>query len=291
STSNAFIQPFGKQRVTSGVETATIYLVPGARYNYNVSYYIGPQDMKILSAGHQGFELIVSFGVFDPISKGLLYVMRFLNEHIRSWGACIILISVMIFLLLFPLTAKSMASMKKMQELQPEIEQLRKLYKDQPQKLNKDIMNLYRENKVNPFGGCLPMFLQIPVFFALYQALMRSVDLKGAEFLWIEDLAEPDRLFTLKDSFPVIGNEINLLPLIMVVAMFMQQKLSMKSSSGSTTMQEQQKIMMFFFPLIFGFLFYHFPSGLTLYWVSYTILSVLSQRRLGQAKVKKEQKV
>ena len=125
------------------------------------------------------------------------------------------------------------------------------------------------------------MFLQIPVFFALYQALMRSIELKGAKFLWIKDLSEPDRLIMLSKEYPIILDEINLLPLIMVVAMFFQQKLSMKSS-GSSTMQEQQKMMMFVFPLLFGFLFYRFPSGLTIYWVSYTILSIISQRRISR---------
>jgi len=171
--------------------------------------------------------------------------------------------------------------MKKMQALQPQVEKLRSAYKDQPQKLNKEIMGLYRENKINPFGGCLPMILQIPIFFALYQALMRSIELKGTSFLWIKDLSEPDRLFILQNPLPVIGAEINLLPLIMIAAMFLQQKLSMKSS-GSTTIQEQQKIMIVVFPLMFGFLFYHFPSGLTLYWVSYTILSIFSQGRINR---------
>jgi YidC/Oxa1 family membrane protein insertase len=171
--------------------------------------------------------------------------------------------------------------MKKMQTLQPEIEKLRSQYKDQPQKLNKEIMEMYRQNKVNPFSGCLPMFLQIPVFFALYQTLMRTIELKGASFLWIKDLSETDKLFILPKSLPIIGNEINILPIVMIVAMFLQQKLSMKSA-GSSTIQEQQKMMMFMMPVLFGFLFYHFPSGLTLYWVSYTILSILSQRRINR---------
>lgn len=279
--SSAFTQPLDKQSVVSGIETAEVPLNPGAQYNFNAKYYIGPQNITLLEGFQNGFQNIVSFGTFDVISQGLLYIMRFMHSYLKNWGICIILISLLIYFVLFPLTAKSLVSMKRMQLLQPEIEKLREAFKDQPQKLNKELMELYRENKVNPFSGCLPMFLQIPVFFGLYQALMRSIELKGASFLWIKDLAEPDRLFVLKSSFPVIEDEINLLPLIMLVAMFLQQKLSMKSSASST-MQEQQKMMMFLFPLLFGFLFYHFPSGLTLYWVSYTILSIFSQQKINR---------
>ena len=144
--------------------------------------------------------------------------------------------------------------MKEMQALQPKIEELRKAYKDNPQKLNKEIMQLYKEHKVNPFGGCLPLILQMPIFFALYQALMRSVALKGASFLWIKDLSEPDRLFLLPVSLPVLGNEINILPIVMTIGMFIQQKLSSSSSSGSTA--EQQKMMLIIMPLMFGLIFY-----------------------------------
>ena len=282
---SAFIQPISKQVVASGIQTANVVLAPNTEYTFNGQLYIGPQNSELLSNAHSGFENIVNFGVFNVISKGLLSIMRFLHSFLHSWGISVILISILIYLVLYPLTAKSLISMKRMQALQPEIEKLREALKDQPQKLNKELMELYRDNKVNPFGGCLPMFLQIPVFFGLYQALMRSIELKGAEFLWIKDLADPDRLIILKSSLPIIGDEINLLPLIMVVAMFFQQKLSMKSP-GSSTMQEQQKMMMIFFPILFGFLFYHFPSGLTLYWVSYTILSIFSQRRISHAVAK-----
>jgi YidC/Oxa1 family membrane protein insertase len=154
--------------------------------------------------------------------------------------------------------------MKEMQALQPHIEEIRKTYKDNPQKLNKEIMGLYREHKVNPFGGCLPLILQMPIFFALYQALMRSVFLKGASFLWIKDLAEPDRLFMLPVSLPILGNEINILPIIMTIGMFIQQKFSMASAGSGSA--DQQRMMMIVMPLMFGLIFYHMPSGLVLCW-------------------------
>jgi YidC/Oxa1 family membrane protein insertase len=171
--------------------------------------------------------------------------------------------------------------MKEMQVLQPKIEALRKAYKDNPQKLNKEIMELYREHKVNPLGGCLPLLLQMPIFFALYQTLMRSVALKGANFLWIKDLSEPDRLFTLPVSLPVLGNEINILPLIMTVGMFIQQKASLVSTSKEVA--GQQRMMLVIMPLMFGLIFYHMPAGLVLYWLINSMLMLVYQLRINRA--------
>ncbi|MBI4972952.1 MAG: membrane protein insertase YidC, partial [Candidatus Omnitrophica bacterium] len=153
---------------------------------------------------------------------------------------------------------------------------------DNPQRLNKEIMQLYREHKVNPFGGCLPLILQIPIFFALYQVLMRSVSLKGANFLWIKDLSGPDRLFTLPFSLPVLGNEINLLPILMTIGMFIQQKISMAASGSASN--EQQKMMLILFPLMFGFIFYHMPAGLVLYWFINSTLMLVYQFRVSRGK-------
>jgi len=172
--------------------------------------------------------------------------------------------------------------MKTMQALQPKIEELRKLYKDNAQKLNKEIMELYRQNKVNPLGGCLPLLLQMPIFFSLYQVFMRSIVLKGAHFLWIKDLSEPDRLFILPVSLPILGNELNILPLIMTIGMFFQQKMSMATASSGST--EQQKLMMIIFPLMFGFIFYRMPSGLVLYWLINSTLMLLYQYRISRIK-------
>ena len=152
-----------------------------------------------------------------------------------------------------------MRSMKEMQALQPKIEALRVTYKDNPQKLNKEIMELYREHKVNPLGGCLPLLLQMPIFFALYQVLMRSVALRGANFMWIKDLSEPDRLFMLPFSLPILGNELNILPILMTIGMFVQQKFTMAKASGEAA--QQQKIMLIIMPLMFGVIFYRMPQG------------------------------
>jgi YidC/Oxa1 family membrane protein insertase len=168
--------------------------------------------------------------------------------------------------------------MQKMQELHPQMEKLKVQYKDNPQKMNKEVMELYKKYKINPFSGCLPMLLQMPVFIALYQALNRSIDLRNAKFLWINDLSAPDAI-PLPLSFPIIGNSINILPLIMVIAMVVQQKLSTKFMGAAVTdeQREQQRMMLILMPIIFGFIFYNMPSGLVLYWVVNTVLTVFEQ--------------
>jgi YidC/Oxa1 family membrane protein insertase len=175
-----------------------------------------------------------------------------------------------------------MRSMKEMQLLQPKVEELRKAYKDNPQKMNKEIMELYREHKVNPLGGCLPLLLQMPIFFALYNELMRSIVLKGATFLWIKDLSEPDRLLSLPKGLPVIGGELNILPIIMAIGMFLQQKISLANTSGEAA--EQQKIMLIVMPVMFGLIFYRMPSGLVLYWFVNSALMLIFQLRMNKAR-------
>jgi YidC/Oxa1 family membrane protein insertase len=152
--------------------------------------------------------------------------------------------------------------------------------------MNQEVMNLYKENSINPFGGCLPFILQMPVFIALYQALWRSVIFQGQGFLWIKDLALPDRLFILPNNLPIIGNEINVLPLLMMVAMFFQQKLSTKNMAVSDPSQAmQQKMMAWFFPIFLGVLFYKFASGLNLYFTVFYTLSTLTQLRMSKMNV------
>jgi len=172
--------------------------------------------------------------------------------------------------------------MKEMQVLQPKVEELRKLYKDNPQRMNKEVLELYREHKVNPFGGCLPLLLQMPIFFALYQALLRSAALKGAKFLWIKDLSEPDRLWLIPFSLPILGNEVNILPILMTIGMFIQQKISPQSASSASS--EQQKMMVVLMPLLFGIIFYHMPAGLVLYWFVNSTLMLVYQWRIHSAK-------
>lgn len=279
---SGFIRKPGPQKTEVGLDSQEIIIPPGRQIGQKIHIYLGPQDLKFINAVNPGWSVVIHYGTFDFISQFLLQLLGFLHGLLHNWGWAIIALSLIVYFMLYPLTLKQMRSMKEMQILQPRIEELRKTYKDNPQKLNKDIMELYRQHKVNPFGGCLPLILQIPIFFALYQALIRAVSLKGARFLWIKDLSEPDRLFTLPTSLPILGNEVNILPILMAIGMFMQQKISMaKMGSGNP---EQQKLMMILMPVMFGVIFYHMPSGLVLYWFINSGLMLIYQIRINRVK-------
>lgn len=258
-------------------------LLPAQTVQYKYHIYLGPQEIREIDGIKPEWVALINYGTFDFISQILLQMLYFINKVVHNWGWSIILLSLLVYFCLYPLTLKQMRSMKEMQLLQPHILELKSKYKDNPQKLNKEIMELYRQHKVNPFGGCLPLVLQMPIFFALYQALMRSIVLKGADFLWVKDLSQPDRLFLFPASIPFLGNEFNLLPVIMAIGMFFQQKISMSSATvGSNA--EQQKMMLVLFPVLFGFIFYHMPSGLVLYWLTNSILTVTFQFKAKQIK-------
>lgn len=257
----------------------SIDVMPGQSVEHKFRIYLGPQVLGLLNQADPHWSAIMNYGTFDFIAQLLLHLLNFFYSIVHNWGWAIIILSIAVYVVLYPLTLKQMQSMKGMQAIQPKIEELRKLYKDNPQKLNKEMMELYRVHKVNPFGGCLPLLLQMPIFFALYQVLLRSISLKGAQFLWIKDLSEPDRLFMLPASLPVVGNQVNILPILMAVVMFFQQKMSMAGSYGTSggTSEQQQKMMSIIFPFLFGFIFYRMPSGLVLYWFVNSGLVVISQ--------------
>lgn len=242
----------------------------GETRTYNIDFYVGPMEIKELEKVDQGFTKVLNFGFLTSISLVLLSILKFFNAIFHNYGVAILLLTLFVSLFLYPLTFKSLKSMQKLQELQPHMEKIRSEHKDNPAKVNKEIMELYRRYKVNPMGGCLPMFLQMPVFIALYNTLSRSVELKGAGFLWIKDLSMPDAFIPLKFSLPVIGSAINLLPILMIGAMILQQKMSQIKAAGQT---EQQKMMAVLMPLIFGFIFYSLPSGLVLYWLTNTLIT------------------
>jgi YidC/Oxa1 family membrane protein insertase len=278
----ALITKSNSQESEIGLSSKEFLVAPGQQLIQKFAIYLGPQELNLISSIRPDWVAVMHYGTFDFISRLLVQLLGILYRLVHNWGWAIVILSIIIYFLLYPLTLKQMRSMKEMQLLQPRIEELRKTYKDNPQKLNKEIMELYREHKVNPFGGCLPLILQIPIFFALYQALMRSVALKGANFLWIKDLSEPDRLFILPISLPILGNEVNILPILMTIGMFIQQKISMAATSSGSA--EQQKLMMIIFPLMFGFIFYHMPSGLVLYWFINSSFMLLYQLRVNPTK-------
>ncbi len=283
------VNPLGATAVEINTKTKTVQLLPGESVSFNWTAYFGPQDLNLLKSFKNSFEEIVSFssiGLFDFVAKGIYAFLGGVHKIVPNWGICIILISFGIYMALYPLTMKGMLSMKKMQSLQPKISKLKEQYPNNPQKLNKETMELYREYKVNPFGGCLPFLLQMPVFIGLYQVLWRSIYLKGSDFLWIKDLSAPDRLFILPFSLPFLGNEFNILPILMAVVMFFQQKITSQNMVYSDPkMATQQKMMTTMLPIFLGFVFYKFSSGLSLYFITFYLLSTLTQLKMSKVKV------
>jgi len=236
------------------------------------NFYAGPQLRRELAK--QKLGNIINYGFFNFIGVLILKVLYGLKYVTHSWGLSLILLSVIIYIILFPFTMKSTQAMKKMQQIQPLIQELQKKYKDNPQKLQKEQMLLFKKYKINPVGGCLPMFFQFPVFIALYQVLFRFIELKGAQFLWIKDLSLPDHAFKLPFSLPYIGNYFNILPLFIIIVSYLQQKIT--TSEGNS--QQQSTAMIFM--LVIGVIFYHFPSCLVMYWFIQNILTVLYQYKI-----------
>ena len=238
--------------------SSTISLVKDQKKSFTYTAYFGPkQDEFLAASGHQ-FEKAIDYGFFHPLSKPLMVVLKFFYSYIGNFGISIILLTVCIKLLFWPLTQKSYKSMQGMQKLQPEMKKMREKYGKDKQKLNQEMMAFYKENKVNPLGGCLPMVIQIPVFFALYRVLLGSIELRHAPFmLWITDLSAKDPYYVT--------------PLIMGVTMFLQQKMT------PTNMDPTQAKIMLMMPVVFTFMFLNFPAGLVLYWLTNNLLTILQQ--------------
>ncbi len=258
----------------------SISLHPSERVSSSYTLYLGPRELGILKQLGKNLERAISFGWTDIIAKPLLYLLRFFNQYINNYGVSIILLTILIKILFWPLTHKSYKSMKEMQKLQPRMAKIREKYKNNKAQLNKEMMGLYKTYKVNPMGGCLPMIIQLPVFFALFRILGSAIELRQAPFmLWIKDLSAPDRLFNFPFSIPFMEPPygIPVLTLLMGASMFLQQK--MTPTPGDPM---QAKIMMFL-PLIFTFMFINFPSGLVLYWLVNNILSIGQQYRIHRS--------
>ncbi len=255
----------------------SISLMPSQQVSSQYTLYFGPRDLGILKEHGKNLDRAVNFGWTDIIARPLLYVLRFFYKYIHNYGVSIILLTILVKILFWPLTHKSYKSMKEMQKLQPIMAKMREKYKNDKQKLNKEMMGLYKTYKVNPMGGCLPMVIQIPVFFALFRILGSAIELRQSPFvLWINDLSAPDRLFSLPFKIPYMSPPygIPVLTLLMGASMFLQQKMTPTPGDPS-----QAKIMMFL-PIIFTFMFINFPSGLVLYWFVNNILSIGQQYRI-----------
>ncbi|MFO0792650.1 MAG: membrane protein insertase YidC [Candidatus Brocadiaceae bacterium] len=241
---------------------------------HNYIYFVGPKKEEIL-AQYENLHALLSYGWLNSISKVLLAFLNAVHRVIPNYGVSIIIMTIIIKAFLFPLTRKSQVSMYRMQQLQPMINLMKEKYKHDKQRMGKEQMLLFKKYGVNPMSGCLPMFLQLPVFIALFRTLQLSFEMRQAPFLlWINDLSMPDTLLSFPFHIPFIGNTLNVLPLIMTAASFGQMKTTPKTPAVDPQAQAQQK-MMSFMPVIFAFILYHMPSGLTVYWTTSTLLSII----------------
>jgi len=246
---------------------------PGSR----LSLYLGPLEYKRIKDLDVGLSSLMNFGIapIRPISKGVLWLLKFLHQFIPNYGVVLVLFSILIKILVYPLTKKSYQSTKEMQAIQPLVAELKEKHKKDPTKLNKATMALYKEHGVNPLGGCLPLLLQMPLLFALFQVFRSTIELRNAPFVfWINDLSSPDIIYHLPFSLPVYGGHIAVLPLVMGVTMFLQQKMMPTQASG------QQKFMSYFMTGFFILLFNNFPSGLNLYYTLFNVFTILQQKFL-----------
>lgn len=240
------------------LDSPPLALAPGEAATLEYFLYFGPKDLDLLKSVDYQLAEVVDFGFFAPIARPLLVVLKFFYGFLGNYGLSIILLTGIIKLIFWPLTQKSYSSMKAMQKLQPEMQKIREKYGKDRDRLNKELMGLYKTHRVNPLGGCLPMLVQIPVFFALYKVLMDAIELRHAPFFfWITDLSAKDPYY--------------ITPLIMGATMFIQQKMT------PTTMDPMQAKVFMLMPVIFTFMFLNFPSGLVIYWLVNNLLTIGQQ--------------
>jgi YidC/Oxa1 family membrane protein insertase len=251
----------------------------GGRMVSSVRVYMGPLDVDTLEPLGVGLERTIEMGwkFFRPVSVAVLWSMKAMHRVVPNYGWVIILISALTKVLFFRLTHKSFKSMKQMQELQPRLQAIKEKYKGDQQKISQETMRLYKESGVNPLGGCLPMLLQMPVFIALFNVLKFTIEVRGEPWvLWITDLSKPDVLATLPISLPLVGDALSLLPILMGASMLAQSKLG-GSPTGGTGASPMPAGFNTLLPVVFTFMFYKMPSGLVLYWIVNTVLSVAQQ--------------
>jgi YidC/Oxa1 family membrane protein insertase len=238
--------------------------------------FIGPKKMSLLRSMGNQMQDIMEFGFWRWICVLLVPTLDFFYSIIPNYGIAIILLTILVRIIFWPLTHKSTAGMKKMQEIQPKLKEIQAKFKNDPTKLQQETWACYRENKVNPLSSCLPMLIQIPVFIALFMVLRSAVELRYASFLWISDLSEPENLFA--GMIPVIGS-LNILPILMAATMALQTYLT--PTAGDP---RQQKMMLIMMPAMMLFMFYGFPAALSLYWTVSQILSIVQMLMMRRKK-------
>jgi YidC/Oxa1 family membrane protein insertase len=249
-------------------------IAPGQIKEFKNKIYFGPKSITILEKTGYDLNRAVDFGMFDFIAKPCVKFMNFIYGIIPNYGVAIIILTILIKILFWPLGAKSYKSMNEMKKVQPLMAEIRAKYKDDKQKINAEVMKLYKTYKINPLSGCLPMIVQLPIFFALYRMLYGVIELRHAPFFgWITDLSAPDRLFNFGFSIPFMQPPygIPVFTIIMGASMFVQQRMSPPPGDPS-----QAKIMLFM-PIVFTFIFINFSSGLVLYWLVNNVFSIAQQ--------------
>ena len=235
----------------------------GQTKSWKLQIYAGPKDLGRLSKLGHGEQEVMHFGIFKWVSEILLYSMNALHRVLGNFAAAIIVLTIIIKALLWPLQNKATDSMRKMAALSPRMTELREKYKDDPTKMNQELMKLYKDYGVNPFGGCLPMLIQIPIFFGFYSMLGTAIELRNSSFLWVHDLSQPDTVGHF------LGFPINILPILMALTMLWQMHITPKTGDAA-----QQRIFMFM-PVIFVLFAYNFASALSLYWTTQNLISIL----------------
>lgn len=268
----------GAETVFPGISfSGDIKLAAGEEKKITQEVYAGLKEYKYLQDIDEDLNELFSFGFFGFLSRFFLNILIGLYAFVGNYGIAIILLTLFLQIVMFPLNAKSFKSMKAMKDIQPLMTKLRKKYGSDPQRMNQEMMLLYKKYNVNPLGGCLPMLLQLPIFISLFTMLRSSAELRYSSFLWIGDLARADSLFASIPGFssiPIIGTG-GPLPLLMGGAMFLQQKM-MGASEGP------QKSMTYIMPILFTFMFMNFPAGLVLYWLSNSIFTFITQYSMSR---------
>ena len=272
-------QERNREQLARGHATVVIQSTPLAlgsseAATHGYQFICAPKKDTVLQPYEAGLTGLIDFGMFPRLGRLILSVLKFFHRMAPNYGVAILLLTVTVRVVLHPLTRKSQVSMKKMQLLQPKIAELKDRFPDDKQKMSQEQMALFRKYGVSPMSGCWPMFLQMPVFIALFGALRAAIELRQAGFLWVGDLSLPDTLFRFPFHVPLLGNDFNLLPILMAATMILSQRQMPQSADPQA--QAQQK-MFKWMPLIFVLFLYNMPSGLTLYWTDSTTLGILEQ--------------
>lgn len=258
------------EKYTVDVAASALSVLPGATDTITTNIYVGPREQAALTGAEKyisGLAETVDYGWFWFLARPMLWVLNGINHIVMNYGVAIIIMTILLRLLMWPLTRKSYVNMAAMQKMQPEMQRIQKLYANDKMRMQMELMNLYKTHKTSPMSGCLPMLIQIPIFFALYKALLVSVPMRNAHFLWISDLASMDPYF--------------ILPVLMGATMWLQQYLQSaapKKTSGANDIAAQTQKMMRWMPILFTIMFAWMPAGLVLYWTVSNVMGIIQMQ-------------